>query len=44
MHQPRSILITGASSGIGAALALGYAGAGVSLFLGGRDAARPSEI
>jgi NADP-dependent 3-hydroxy acid dehydrogenase YdfG len=44
MHQPKSVLITGASSGIGATLALGYAGAGVSLFLGGRDAARLSEV
>jgi len=44
MRQPRSILITGASSGIGAALATGYARNGVSLFLGGRDAKRLNEI
>jgi NADP-dependent 3-hydroxy acid dehydrogenase YdfG len=44
MRQPRSILITGASSGIGAALAIGYAQNGVSLFLGGRDAKRLNEI
>ena len=37
---PRSILITGASSGLGAALATGYAAAGVRLALTGRDAAR----
>ena len=38
--RPRSILITGASSGIGLALAEYYASAGVTLFLGGRDPAR----
>lgn len=41
---PRSILITGASSGIGAALALHYAAPGVILFLGGRDAARLDAV
>ncbi len=39
-HDPRSILITGASSGIGAALARAYARADVTLFLGGRDMER----
>jgi short-subunit dehydrogenase len=38
--QPRSILITGASSGIGRALALIYARQGVSLSLIGRDRER----
>lgn len=37
---PRTLLITGASSGIGAALARAYADAGVVLHLGGRDQAR----
>jgi len=40
---PSSILITGASSGIGRALALAYARLGVSLFLVGRDAIRLDE-
>ncbi|HJO97027.1 MAG: SDR family NAD(P)-dependent oxidoreductase [Rhodospirillales bacterium] len=37
---PRSILITGASSGLGEALAKAYAGPGVTLALSGRDAPR----
>lgn len=37
---PKSILITGSSSGIGRALALAYAAPGVSLALVGRDAER----
>ncbi len=40
---PRDILITGASSGIGAALALAYAHPGIRLILTGRDAARLAE-
>ena len=42
--QPSSILITGASSGIGRALALRYARPGVKLFLSGRDTARLAEV
>jgi short-subunit dehydrogenase len=37
---PRRIVITGASSGLGAALAVHYARAGVQLYLGGRNAIR----
>lgn len=40
----RSLLITGASSGIGAALAREYAGPGVVLFLGGRDGGRLGAV
>ena len=41
---PGSILITGASSGIGAALARAYAAPGVRLALGGRSTARLEEV
>ena len=41
---PRRILITGASSGIGRALALHYAQPSASLVLFGRDAARLEAI
>jgi len=40
MRDPRAILITGASSGIGEALAKAYAGAGIALALTGRDGMR----
>ena len=39
-----NILITGASSGIGDALAFAYARAGVRLVLTGRDAARLATV
>jgi short-subunit dehydrogenase len=44
MRFPRSILITGASSGIGEALAAEYAAPGVTLALGGRNADRLDRI
>jgi short-subunit dehydrogenase len=44
MRDPRSILITGASSGIGAALARVYAMPGTRLALCGRDAARLAAV
>ena len=40
MRDPRAILITGASSGIGEALAKAYAGPGIALALTGRDGVR----
>jgi len=43
-NEPRSILITGASSGIGAALATLYAVPGVTLALGGRDGPRLAAV
>ena len=44
MMVPRHILITGASSGIGAALARHYASAGARLVLGGRNQQRLQEV
>ncbi|MGH8218710.1 MAG: SDR family NAD(P)-dependent oxidoreductase [Steroidobacteraceae bacterium] len=44
MKHPRSVLITGASGGIGAALARCYAEPGRTLILHGRDAARLEAI
>jgi short-subunit dehydrogenase len=41
---PKSVLITGASSGIGAALAIEYAAPGRALFLQGRDAVRLAAV
>lgn len=42
--EPRSVLISGASSGIGAALALRYARPGAHLALAGRDAVRLESV
>lgn len=44
MRDPKSILITGASSGIGAALARAYAGPEVHLALAGRDEGRLEAV
>ncbi|CAA7622031.1 Uncharacterized oxidoreductase MXAN_5909 [Candidatus Terasakiella magnetica] len=44
MSPPVSILITGASSGLGAGLAQAYARPGTALFLSGRDAARLEAV
>lgn len=44
MKAPRSILITGANSGIGRALALAYAVPGVVLALGGRNQSRLDAV
>ena len=44
MRNPRRIVITGASSGIGEALALAYARPGVSLALSGRDVGRLEAV
>jgi short-subunit dehydrogenase len=44
MRNPRSIVITGASSGIGESLALAYAAPEVDLALTGRDEARLAAI
>lgn len=44
MKSFRSIVITGASSGIGEALAIDYASAGVRLALGGRDSQRLQAV
>lgn len=44
MKNPKNILITGASSGIGKSLALHYAAPGVTLYLSGRDEARLNAV
>lgn len=44
MQNPKSILITGASSGLGEGLALHYAGPGIFLALSGRDEARLEKV
>ena len=42
MKNPKNILITGASSGIGRALAIAYSAQGINLFLCGRNAEKLS--
>lgn len=44
MPEPQNILITGANSGIGRALAELYAAPGIRLFLTGRDVERLTEV
>ncbi len=44
MKNPKSILITGGSSGLGAALAKDYAAAGVTLYLSGRNRQRLEDV
>jgi short-subunit dehydrogenase len=44
MNNPRNILITGASSGIGEALAVHYAAPGIFLALSGRDSDRLQAV
>ncbi|HEB97136.1 MAG TPA: SDR family NAD(P)-dependent oxidoreductase [Sedimenticola thiotaurini] len=44
LRNPRTILVTGATGGIGRALALEYAGPGRTLILGGRDRERMEEV
>ncbi len=44
MIAPKNILITGATGGIGGALALAYAASGVRLFLQGRDTTKLAAI
>lgn len=43
MKNPKNIVITGASSGLGKALALHYAAAGITLHIQGRNGARLAE-
>lgn len=43
-NDPKSILITGASSGIGAALAEEYSNTGITLFLQGRNLERLEQV
>ncbi len=44
MKNPKSILITGGNSGLGASLAKEYAAKGITLFLSGRNEERLEEI
>ncbi|HKF63957.1 MAG TPA: SDR family NAD(P)-dependent oxidoreductase, partial [Dongiaceae bacterium] len=44
MRDPRSIVITGASSGLGSALAEAYAAPGIRLALTGRNGERLAAV
>lgn len=44
LSHPKSVLITGGSSGLGRALALAYAGHGTMIHLSGRDTARVEAV
>ena len=44
VSHPRSIVVTGASSGLGAAIAVNYAAPSVTLFLLGRDPVRLAHV
>lgn len=44
LAHPKNVLITGASSGIGRALALSYAGHGTTIHLSGRDRERVESV
>ncbi|MAN80725.1 MAG: short-chain dehydrogenase [Rhodospirillaceae bacterium] len=44
LSHPKSVLITGGSSGLGRALALAFAGHGTTIHLSGRDAARVEAV
>ena len=44
MKNPQAIIITGASSGLGAGLARAYAAPGVTLLLTGRNQARLGKV
>ncbi len=44
MTKPKNILITGANSGLGKALALAYANSGINLYLSGRNHKRLVEV
>ncbi len=44
IKPPQTILITGANSGLGKALAIGYAAPGINLCLGARDEERLREV
>src|SRR4051812_21032306 len=44
METQKTVVVTGATSGLGEAAALAFAGAGWRVLVGGRDAARGAEV